>query len=350
MGPQRCIVTGSIARHLRLAGLVVAIVAGWLAHAAVEAAAQGASPLVAQAQPAAVESVSVRLNWFASGYTAPFYVGVDKGWYREAGLDVTVQEGQGSGPTAQQVAAGRSTFGFISADALIRAVAQGAPLKMVAALAETNGYCVLVKADSGIKSAKDLEGKRYGAGAASSIARLLPAYMKAGNADIEKVQRLSVDPANLYAGFLGGRYEAMEALSFDEPPRFDARGTKTACLPYADSGVRILGPGVVTSLSTLQEKPDVVKRFLAVTLRAFTYGYQHPDEAAATVKKMAGESVADQGVSVAQLKLFEKLQGKPFGAMNAGDWQKSVAIMKEYLELQNAPSDMARLFTNEFLP
>src|SRR3990172_1990220 len=99
---------------------------------------------------AARESVSVRLNWFAAGYSAPFYIGVDKGWYRDASLDVTVQEGQGSGPTAQQVAAGRTTFGFISADALIRVVAQGAPLKMVAALAQTNGYCVMVKANSGI--------------------------------------------------------------------------------------------------------------------------------------------------------------------------------------------------------
>src|ERR1700733_4457479 len=84
----------------------------------------------------AQDDLSVRLNWFAAGYSAPFYLGVEKGWYRDAGLNLTVQEGQGSGATAQQVATGRTTFGFISADAVTRVVAQGAPIKMVASLAE----------------------------------------------------------------------------------------------------------------------------------------------------------------------------------------------------------------------
>ena len=241
----------------------------------------------------AQDDVSVRLNWFAAGYSAPFYLGVDKGWYRDAGLNLTVQEGQGSGATAQQVATSRTTFGFISADAVTRVVAQGAPLKMVASLAGDSGYCALVKADSGIKSFQDLAGKRYGATAYSSVGRLLPAVLKIANVPDDKVKRVSVDAASLHAGFIGNQFEAMEALTFDEPPHYEADGVKTNCLSYSDNGVHVLGLGLVASVSDIKSKPDLVKRFVAATLRSFAYSYQHPEEAAAALKKMVGDSVKD---------------------------------------------------------
>jgi NitT/TauT family transport system substrate-binding protein len=298
----------------------------------------------------AEDDVSVRLNWFAAGYSAPFYLGIEKGWYRDAGLNLTVQEGQGSGPTAQQVAAGRTTFGFISADAVTRVVAQGAPIKMVASLAEDAGYCALVKADSGIKSFKDLASKRYAATAYSSVGKLLPAVLKLANVPDDQVKRISVDAAGLHAGFIGNQFEAMEALTFDEPPHFDGEGIKTSCLSYSDAGVHVLGLGLVASLSDIQNKPDMVKRFVAATIRSYAYSYQHPEEAAVALKKMVPDSAKDVGVSVAQLKLFEKLQPKPLGSMKAEEWQTSVGYLKQYLGIENAPSDLSKYYSDEFLP
>jgi NitT/TauT family transport system substrate-binding protein len=316
-----------------------------ISFAVVVAAVTLASASVAHA----ADDVSVRLNWFAAGYTAPFYVGVEKGFYKDVGLNVTVQEGQGSGPTLGQVAAGRSTFGFADATALVHAASHGAPVKMVALLAKTDGDCVLVKDASGIKTGADLKGKKYGANAASAIGQLLPAYLQAVGVDDKSVQRVSIDAANLYAGFLGNQFDGMEALDYDEPPRFEAQGVKVSCLVYADKGVRLVGPGIVTSGDMVKNKPDVVRRFVAASLKAYEYSYAHPQETADIAKKVAGKSVENTAVTRKQLMLFSALSPQPIGFANAADWKSSVELLEKYLGIKNVPST-SEMFTNEFLP
>jgi NitT/TauT family transport system substrate-binding protein len=298
----------------------------------------------------AQEPISVRLSWFATGYTSPVFLGIEKGWYKEAGLDVTVQESQGAAIAVQQVASGNATFGIVTADAAIRVIAQNAPIKIVGTLATTNGYCVLVKADSGINSPKDLEGKRYGSTAVSAPGRMLSAYLKANNVPPQSVQRISVDFTNLYAGFIGGQFEAMAGLSYDEVPRFEARGINVRCMEYADVGLAMIGYTLVTNLSTIQNEPETVRNFVAVTLKAYDYAFQHPDESAEAAKKLGGDAVKDTAMSVAQLNSFKKLRGNPFGVTTNEAMQSTVDLLKEHLDLANAPSDMSRLFTNEFLP
>jgi NitT/TauT family transport system substrate-binding protein len=93
-----------------------------------------------------------------------------------------------------------------------------------------------------------------------------------------------------------------------------------------------------------------VKRFVAATLRSFAYSFDHPEEAAAAGKKMVGDSIKDVDVAAAQLKLFEKLQPKPLGSMQDADWKQSIEYLAKYLNIENAPSDTAKYYTDEFLP
>ena len=296
------------------------------------------------------EAVSVRLNWFATGYSAPFYLGVDKGWYKDAGLNVTVQESQGSVLTVQQVASGNSTFGFVSADAVLRVLAQGAPVKIVSTYTPTNGYCVMVRADSGIKSAKDLEGKTYASTAVSAIGKMLPMYLAANGVPPDSVKRISVDGTNLYAGFLARQFEAQGALSFDEPPRFNLQGTKVDCLPYADAGLKMVGQTLVTNTSMIEKHPDTVRHFVFVTLRAFEYSFDHPEEAAEAAKKLGGDAVKNTELSVAQLTAFSKLKGDPFGRTPKAEMESTIAIVREHFGIANVPTDLNKIATDEFLP
>src|ERR1700761_5407814 len=132
----------------------------------------------------------------------------------------------------------------------------------------------------------------------------------------------------------------MEALTFDEPPHYAAEGVKTDCLSYADAGVHVLGLGLVASVSDIEKKPDMVKRFVTATLRSYAYSYQHPEEAAEALKKLVPDSGKDVGVATAQLRLFERLQPKPLGSMKAEDWKTSIGYLKEYLEIENPPSHL----------
>src|ERR1044071_6195389 len=110
---------------------------------------------------AAQDAVSLRLNWYMGGLHVPFYYGKEKGFYKEEGIDLTINEGRGSANTVQVVAAGSDTFGLADSSSVIAAAAKGAEIKSVMSILNSTGYAVVSLASAGIKSPKDLEGKKF---------------------------------------------------------------------------------------------------------------------------------------------------------------------------------------------
>src|SRR5499427_4752764 len=115
-----------------------------------------ASSIVAQAD----DAVSLRLNWYFGGLHVPFYYGKEKGYYAAEGIDLTINEGRGSANTVQVVAAGSDTFGLADSSSVINTAAKGGDVKSVMSLLNSTGYSVVSLAETGIKTPKDLEGKR----------------------------------------------------------------------------------------------------------------------------------------------------------------------------------------------
>ena len=106
--------------------------------------------------------VSFRLDWIYQGPNAGFMVAKDKGFYDEAGLNVDMGPGKGSGSTAQLIASKTSQFGFADGFVVGAGVAKGMELAMVGAIYRRNPTAAIVLEESGIKTAKDLEGKSIG--------------------------------------------------------------------------------------------------------------------------------------------------------------------------------------------
>jgi hypothetical protein len=107
----------------------------------------------------AADKVSLRLNWLLSGVHSIFYLGVEKGFYKDAGIDLTIGEGQGSARTVQVVATGGDTFGLVDGGSVIAGASHGAPVKSVLSIMNTSPYGISFLADSGVKTIKDVEGK-----------------------------------------------------------------------------------------------------------------------------------------------------------------------------------------------
>src|SRR5262249_55828373 len=103
--------------------------------------------------------VTMRLDWLYQGPNAGFLVAQDKGFYEQAGLNVEIGPGKGSGSTAQLVASKATQFGFADGFVVGNSVSKGMNIKMVAGIFRRNPTAVLVLADSDIKAPKDLEGK-----------------------------------------------------------------------------------------------------------------------------------------------------------------------------------------------
>ena len=128
------------------------------------------------AMPAvAADAVSFRLNWYLGGLHVPFYYGKDRGFYAAEGIDLTINEGRGSANTVQVVAAGSDTFGLADSSSVISTAARGADVKSVMSLLNSTGFSVVSLAETGIRTPKDLEGKRLAVSPGDPLGQLFQA-------------------------------------------------------------------------------------------------------------------------------------------------------------------------------
>ena len=112
-----------------------------------------ASATVAPAQ----DAVTFRLNWYMGGLHVPFYYGKERGFYKEEGIDLTINEGRGSANTVQVVAAGSDTFGLADSSSVIATAAKGAEIKSVMTVLSSTGFSVVSLASD---RHQDAEGPR----------------------------------------------------------------------------------------------------------------------------------------------------------------------------------------------
>src|SRR4051794_14827038 len=185
----------------RLASMLITLLGAAVAAAACSPTPAPTAAVAPKAQ-AIVDGVTFRLGWLYSGYDIPFFVAIDKGYYREHGLDVTINQGQGSGLTMQSVGGGQDTFGFVDASVAAVGIQKGVPIKMVAIYQQINPQALLVLEDSGIKTVSELDGKSVAVIPGANTTLFLPQFLQASGVDPAKVQLINTDPANLIPSFL----------------------------------------------------------------------------------------------------------------------------------------------------
>src|SRR5205807_7674828 len=149
-----------------------------------------ASSIVAHAD----DAVSLRLNWYFGGLHVPFYYGKEKGFYHAEGIVLTINEGRGSANTVQVVAASSDTFGLADSSSVIATAAKGADVKSVMSLLNSTGFSVVSLAETGIKTPKDLEGKKLAVSPGDPLGQLVQALAAHNNVDLSKVTMVQVDP------------------------------------------------------------------------------------------------------------------------------------------------------------
>ena len=143
----------------------------------------------------AQDKVSFRMNWYLGGLHVPFYYGKDRGFYSAEGIDLTLNEGRGSANTVQVVAAGSDTFGLADSSSVITTASKGADVKSVMSLLNSTGFAVISMASTGIRTPKDLEGKRLAVSPGDPLGQLFQALAAVNKLDMSKISLVQVDPA-----------------------------------------------------------------------------------------------------------------------------------------------------------
>jgi NitT/TauT family transport system substrate-binding protein len=298
------------------------------------------------------QNVSIRLDWFASGYHAGFYAAVKQGFYKAAGLNVTIQDGQGSSSTVALVASGKDTFGFVDPVALIEAAAQGAPVQEVAGVYTSDGAGILVRASSGITNPVQLQGKTCGITSFAYINKLMPAFFSRVGGSWSRVNAVAISPAALDEELAQGKIAGdCDAASVSDPELVSSKGVKVTFLPLSSGGINPLGWGIVAGKSTVASDPALVKAFVAASLKGFQWAFAHPAQSVSELHAMVPNAIDSYKVDVESIEAGQKLvdTSVPFGAIPQSDWTTTIGLVTKYLGVKSAPP-VSSLYTTRFLP
>ncbi len=294
--------------------------------------------------------VSVRLSFTASPNGVGFYVAKGKGWYQAAGLNVSIGEGTGSSAVAQLVNSGRDTFGYITMDTLIRQVAGGLKLRMVALPTPDAAFGVMVKASSGIQRPQDMAGRTYFGAAAGTEAVLFPLWLDAIGVPRNRVRHVFVAPAALLPGFLSGQFEAVAANEFIKPS-YSVLGP-IRFFKFSDVGIPTPGWGIVTTPDNIRNNPANVRRFVQISLRGFRWAFDNPRQVDAIVRSQLPTYSYTPATTYFGTRYFAAQNAKtkkPLGWMSLKDWGAAARLLKKEFGLTTLPG-AADLYTNQFIP
>ena len=300
----------------------------------------------------AQDKVSLRLNWYLGGLHVPFYYGKDKGYYAAEGIDLTINEGRGSANTVQVVAAGSDTFGLADSSSVILTASKGADIKSVMSLLNTTGFSVVSLAEAGIKTPKDLEGKKVAVTPGDPLGQLLQAVCKANNVDCAKINMVQVDPAAKVVTVLEKKTDALLGGADDQYFLIKYKGGNPSAMRYADWGANIVGMTILTSGDTIKKNPDLVRRFVRATVKSWEEAKKNPGAAVDAAMKVKPDlnrqSTLDQLMVDIDLLDSKNSKGK-IGLGAQADWDQTLAILKNYRDL-STDKKWTDFHTNDFVP
>jgi len=309
--------------------------------------------MLSAAPASAEDAASFRLNWYMGGAHAPFFLGKERGYYREAGIDLTINEGRGSANTAQVVAAGTDTFGLADSSSVMRLVSKDAPIRTVMSLLNTSSFGVISLVETGIRVPKDLEGKKLAITAGDALTQLFPAFAGFNKLDTGKITLVQIDPAGKVVALLEKRVDAILGGLDDQYFLVKQKGFTPAALSFARNGANTVGLTILTQDATIASKPDLVRRFVAATQKSWAAAQKDPDAAInALLKAKPGldfESQKNQLVADLPNLYSPATEGKPIGWGASSDWESTEKLLKQYGNLETA-KPASTFFTNDYLP
>ena len=257
-------------------------------------------------QAMADTSIKFQLDWRFEGPAAFFVHPAAKGMFKAAGLDVTVDAGNGSGGAVTRVASGSYDMGFADLAALMEFHANNpdAPNKPVAVMMVYNNTPAAVMAlkKSNIKTVADLSGKKLGAPVFDAGRKAFPIFEKANN--INGVTWTSMDPPLRETMLVRGDIDAITGFSFTSLLNLEARGVKISdvvVFPYADNGVKLYGNAIIATPKMIKENPAAIKAFLTAFSKGAKEVMANPAAAIESVK--ARDGIINVPLEVRRLQL-----------------------------------------------
>ena len=306
----------------------------------------------------AQDKLSFRLNWTLYGEHAPFFVALDKGFYKDEGLDVEILEGSGSTTVAQLVANQTNPVAYVDAATMMRGVGAGMPIKAVGVTLQQSPMSFIYRADAAKPTKiEEIKGSRIAITAGDASLAIFTAFLGKLNMQLSDVQLITVaNPQSKEQAVLNKQADALLGYFMDQGPRMQLQtGVKMGWTRLYDmAGVTTLSSAIIVNNDWLKEakNQDILRRFLRASQRGWDYADKNRNEAAEIFLKHAkafNMEIALLEINGTMTILRTKhTEGKALFWSAKEDWQDSQDLLEKFAKMP-AEKDMAKYYTNEYL-
>jgi NitT/TauT family transport system substrate-binding protein len=311
--------------------------------------------LAAQDRPPA--KATFLLNWYVYSEHAPFFLGLDRGYFTEEGIDLQIQEGRGSVPTVQAVAAGTADFGYADVASVIKAATQGAPVITTGVLLQKSPMALIGLTERHIRTPADMRGKTVATTPGDSLSLVWPLLLKKMGLKEDELTVLSGDPQTKLNAVINGRADLMLGYLMDQNLRIEkATGKPVTVIPFSDFGVNLISSCIVVSQKTLNANPDLARRFMKAATRSVQAAEKEPEAAVDALLKTYPKA-GDRQLLIDGLKLTlplyhtEETVDQPPFKVSPANFANSVMMLVEYAGVDKSAASRTRdFYTLQYLP
>jgi NitT/TauT family transport system substrate-binding protein len=313
-------------------------------------AACGGAASSPPATPMPTQLVKIRLpmGYIPDIQFAPFYVALDKGYYKDAGIDLQFDYSSETDGVSL-VGSNNLQFTLASGEQVLLARAQGLPIVYVMGWWQNYPVAVVSKVDQNIKTPQDLRGKKIGLPGLYGASYVgLEALLNAGGVP-EKDVTLDSIGYNQVTALISNQDQAVVVYVNNEPIQLRAQGYDINVIRVADY-VKLASNGILTNDATLQNDPDLVGRMVQATLRGLTDTINDPDQAYEISKKyVEGLASADSAVQKQVLSTsIDFWKADPLGYTQPSAWENMQKVLLQ-MGLLKQPVDLSKAYTNQFV-
>ena len=304
----------------------------------------------------AADAIKVQLDWIIEGKHVPFYVARDRGFFKKNNLEATLLEGKGSANSATFVDVGQADYSYGDLLTAVQVMSKGAKNRAIGIGMAFNGGGLIFLESSGIKTAKDLEGKSFGTNPSDFAYVLLPAVAGAAKFDHSKVVIKTMEPAVRTPALFEGKIDFMSGTNGSSIQRMAILGKKQGkqvkYLFFKDLGLETYGHVLQAHEDRIKKNPDQVKRFVSAVFDAWAWSLKNRKEAFEVFMKANPQN--DRDISLAQMEaglddvVDPETKERGLGFMKEAMMKKSVDIANKYFELSPAV-DYKSTYTNQFI-
>jgi NitT/TauT family transport system substrate-binding protein len=303
------------------------------------------------------DNVFFALDWVIFGRHAPYYVAMEKGFFLDQCISITIERGFGSVDTTRRVFTDQADFGFADMSAVVLGVGnEGFDTKVVYEVYANGAPSVHFIQGTGIETVADLEGKTIAGGATSSITAMLPGLLRANGMEPDDVELVTVDVTTLNQLLLSGQVDAILEFPFNNVS-LTKLGAEMDMVPdyflYAEHNFPLYANGIIARQELIDSNPDLVQRFVNAIDEGLRFAVENPEEATEIMRKFHPEIDADVGVGelgiVDRLTVDEAIAANGYGYADEVKVQSTIDLITEFIGLDNDVTP-DQIYTNDFVP